>query len=244
MANITLNIDECTPITLGYGALYNWYAATDSRSIANTDWHVPTKNDWITLYYYLVNNGYGDGGSGNDIAKSIAIISYWKYCADIGTPGNNMLTNNLSKLSLRPAANRGIGGYLALTEMGNWWTSTEVDSSYGNDTYLTYDSPYFYGDGANSNFKWYGLSIILLKDSTSLTHGQVGTYIGNNGISYPTICIGTQEWLSQHLNETKYRNGDWITGFDNGVYTPISNSAWAALTTEAMCYYNDDESNG
>jgi hypothetical protein len=70
-----------------------------------------------------------------------------------------------------------------------------------------------------------GEAIRLLKDSTTLTHGQIGTYIGNDGKVYPTICIGTQEWLACNLNETKYQNGDWITGFDGGVYTPISNVA-------------------
>jgi hypothetical protein len=50
----------------------------------------------------------------------------------------------------------------------------------------------------------------LLKDSTTLSHGQTGTYIGNDGKVYNTICIGTQEWLSQDLQETKYRNGSII----------------------------------
>ena len=29
-----------------YGFLYNWYAATDSRKICPTGWHVPTDSDW------------------------------------------------------------------------------------------------------------------------------------------------------------------------------------------------------
>jgi len=36
-----------------FGRLYNWYAATDSRNIAPTGWHVPTESEWNTLIYYL-----------------------------------------------------------------------------------------------------------------------------------------------------------------------------------------------
>ena len=62
-------------------------------------------------------------------------------------------------------------------------------------------------------------------------------YTGNDGKVYPCTKVGTQVWVAMNLNETKYRNGDWIHGFDGGVYTLISNAAWTALTTEAMCYY-------
>jgi hypothetical protein len=61
---------------------------------------------------------------------------------------------------------------------------------------------------------------------------------------YPVVLIGTQYWLVSNLNETKYRTGDWITGYNNGIYTPISNGDWAAKTTEAMCYYGDNETYG
>jgi uncharacterized protein (TIGR02145 family) len=33
----------------GIGALYNWYAATDSRNVAPLGWHVPTSAEWNTL---------------------------------------------------------------------------------------------------------------------------------------------------------------------------------------------------
>ena len=75
-----------------------------------------------------------------------------------------------------------------------------------------------------------------MKTTTSLTHGQTGTYTGNDGKIYRTICIGTQEWLADNLCETKYRNGDSIPEVTD-------DSAWAALTTGAMCAYNNDWSN-
>jgi len=57
---------------------------------------------------------------------------------------------------------------------------------------------------------------------------------------YLTVCIGTQEWTVS-IAEKKYRNGDWVTGYNGGVYTPISDVAWAALTTEALSAFDDDE---
>jgi hypothetical protein len=60
---------------------------------------------------------------------------------------------------------------------------------------------------------------------------------GNDGKVYPTVKIGDQVWMAANLMETKYRNGDTISG---PTYT---NSAWAALTTEAYCIYDDDSEN-
>jgi uncharacterized protein (TIGR02145 family) len=58
-----------------YGRLYTWYAATDSRNVCPTGWHVPTDAEWTTLTNYLTNNGYGYKGSASDITKSMAATS-------------------------------------------------------------------------------------------------------------------------------------------------------------------------
>ena len=80
------------------------------------------------------------------------------------------------------------------------------------------------------------MSIRLIKDSTTLTHGQTGTYTGNDGKVYRTICIGTQEWLADNLCETLYRDGSPIPEVTD-------NATWAALTTGALCAYNNDWNN-
>jgi len=49
----------------------------------------------------------------------------------------------------------------------------------------------------------------------------------------PTIQIGTQKWMSKNLDVAFYRNGDPIPQ----VTEP---TAWAALTTGAWCYFNND----
>ena len=52
-----------------YGALYNRYTA-NSGKLCPAGWHVPADSEWTTLTDYLINNGYGYGGSGSEIAKS------------------------------------------------------------------------------------------------------------------------------------------------------------------------------
>jgi uncharacterized protein (TIGR02145 family) len=53
----------------------------------------------------------------------------------------------------------------------------------------------------------------------------------------PTIQIGTQKWMNKNLDVAFYRNGDPIPQ----VTDP---TAWAALTTGAWCYYNNDSTQG
>ncbi len=44
-----------------YGALYNWYATTDSRGLCPTSWHVPTDAEWTTLATTLGGSSVAGG---------------------------------------------------------------------------------------------------------------------------------------------------------------------------------------
>jgi hypothetical protein len=76
----------------------------------------------------------------------------------------------------------------------------------------------------------------LVRNTTLLSPGQTGTYTGNDGKTYNTICIGTQEWMSEDLTETKYRNLSNIPNVTNY-------EDWKGLTTGAYCIYNNDPLN-
>jgi uncharacterized protein (TIGR02145 family) len=52
-------------------------------------------------------------------------------------------------------------------------------------------------------------------------------------VSLPTVLIGTQQWTDKNLDVLTYRNGDLIPQ----VTDP---TAWAALTTGAWCYFNNN----
>ena len=58
-----------------------------------------------------------------------------------------------------------------------------------------------------------------------------------DGNLYTTVIIGSQEWVSENLNVSKYNDGTIIPQ----VTDP---AAWANLTTGAWCYYNNDPANG
>ena len=70
-----------------------------------------------------------------------------------------------------------------------------------------------------------------------------GLYYFNSGFwssvavptHYPSVTICNQKWMDKNLDVTTYRNGDTIPY----VTDP---TAWAALTTGAWCYYNNDPS--
>ena len=59
----------------------------------------------------------------------------------------------------------------------------------------------------------------------------------NTAIFLPTIVIGTQQWMNKNLDVAFYRNGEPIPQVTDA-------TAWAALTTGAWCYYNNDPIQG
>jgi uncharacterized protein (TIGR02145 family) len=67
--------------------------------------------------------------------------------------------------------------------------------------------------------------------STNSSISKTQTSIGKK-----SVTIGKQEWTTQNLNVTKYRNGDSIPQVTD-------DKQWANLTTGAWCYYNNDPEN-
>ena len=57
----------------------------------------------------------------------------------------------------------------------------------------------------------------------------------STAVFLPTVVIGTQQWTDKNLDVLTYRNGDVIPQVKDA-------TAWAALTTGAWCYFNNDPS--
>jgi uncharacterized protein (TIGR02145 family) len=64
----------------------------------------------------------------------------------------------------------------------------------------------------------------------NLTYGSLTDQEGN---TYKTIVIGTQEWMAENLKTSIYRNGDPIP-------TNLDSATWANTTNGAWEYYDND----
>jgi len=213
------------PLTtvIKYGYLYNWYAASEiDYLIAADGWHVPTNSDFSTLKTYL--GGYDAAGG----KLKETGTTYW---ADPNTGATNETGFNGRGAGERTEGSFGFIKNLLFLQSSDEQT---LGSFYG--MVLADDNDWATQFEGNSISKNQGYSVRLIKDSTTLSNGETGTYTGNDGKVYNTICIGTQEWLSENLAETKYRDGTSIPNVTD-------NAAWAALTTGAYCAYDNDETN-
>ena len=183
-----------------YGILYNWYAATDERSIANTGWHVPTKTEQGALMHYIDPAGVYNNNTAGGHLKEVGLTNW-------NSP--NTGATDTYGFSMKGSGLRGVlGTFTSLKSSGWLWssTSTSLANAAASICYAPFITFYTnYGAFNTDQPKIQGFSIRLIKDSTTLTHGQTGTYAGNDGKMYHTICIDTQEWLSDNLAETKYQ---------------------------------------
>jgi len=160
--------NDATTYKAIYGALYNWYTVQMGK-LCPAGWHVPTDNEWTTLTDYLTNNGYGYGGSGINIAKSLAAASGWNPYSIAGTVGNDQVSNNNSGFTALPGGDRnfdGTGTFYGIGYNGNWWSSTD-DRNNGN-TLIAWARNLYY-DGSNVfSFYYYkqiGFSVRCLRDN-------------------------------------------------------------------------------
>lgn len=201
-----------------YGYLYNWYVATDNRGVTAAGFHVPTKNDVQILIAYL-----GGNSSVADKVRSQNPL-FWNI------PGSN--TSNLGLVGSGRRIDEGL--FDKIKNSFFMWTVTTTGEgdwnwviSYSNISILGHSSIYS---------RFVGRSIRPIKDSTTLTHGQTGIYVDPSGIIYPTICIGTQEWVACNIMTKHYRNGDAIPEVTD-------NTAWSNATTGMRCSYLNIEAN-
>ncbi len=129
-----------------YGKLYNWYAVNDSRGLAPIGYHIPSDAEWTKLTDFLGGNsvagakmksktGWTKGGNGTNSSGFS------------GLPGGYRYTN---------------GSFDAIGNYGDWWSSTEYDTSNAWDRYLDYNygdvNRYYYDDKTN------GFSVRCIKD--------------------------------------------------------------------------------
>ncbi len=148
-----------------YGRLYTWWAATDSRSIAPSGWHVPTDAEWTTLENYLIANAYNYDGTttGNKIGKSLASNTLWNAHTDTGAIGNDLTKNNGSGFTALPGGFRHYsdGAFQLIGYLYYWWSSTEYNTNRAWGRYLFYNDN---GQSRGYDTKSYGFSVRCVRD--------------------------------------------------------------------------------
>jgi uncharacterized protein (TIGR02145 family) len=102
-----------------YGALYNWFAATDSRNIAPDGWHVPTDSEW----HVLVESLGGAAVAGGKLKE--AGTTHWS--------NPNTGATNESSFTALPGGFRNYyyesgSPYHFMNTSGYFWTDSEDDS--------------------------------------------------------------------------------------------------------------------
>jgi len=126
-----------------YGALYNWWAAVDTRNVCPDGWHVPMPGDWEALV-----RGLG----GEDIAGSKL-----KYTGVDWIREDEDATNESGFTGIPSGSTEGVNlGYLA-----GYWTNAEKDGDHGYYRALVNNKSYF---KAYSHPKYFGYSIRCVKD--------------------------------------------------------------------------------
>lgn len=95
-----------------YGRLYNWYTALN---VAPPGWHLPSREEWLTLISYL-------GGVPN-AGGAMKATCGWKL-------PNTGATNSSGFFAL-PGGMQDSRSYFHYEgEQGNWWTSTDQEYAY------------------------------------------------------------------------------------------------------------------
>jgi uncharacterized protein (TIGR02145 family) len=201
-----------------FGYLYNFYAITGSTTqsiTSSNNWEVPSKTDYDILLVSVSNDSRA--------LRLVDISTYWT--------GANTNATNSSGFSGVGNGLRSSVGFAAITFNSLYSTRTPYDPL--GQWHLPLSTGAVTTSVSNGSLRTNGHPVRLVKNTTTLTPGQTGTYVGNDGKVYSTICIGTQEWMSQDLRETLYRGTSSIPNVTD-------QTTWVNLTTGAYCIYNND----
>ena len=131
-----------------YGKLYNWYAVNDPRGLAPEGFHIPSDTEWTKLIDYLGGREVA-GGKMKAIGTSL-----WN------SPNNN--ATNDSGFSGLPGASRSYDGtYGLINYHGDWWSSSEFNTTDAWFRYIHHINGLAYQNWRN---KKYGFSVRCLRD--------------------------------------------------------------------------------
>ena len=211
-----------------YGKLYNWYAVAgiyDAASAANPSlrkqlapqgWYVPSDAEWSTLINYLDPNANGGetipniaGGKMKSTGTIQAGTGFWQE--------PNTAATNESGFTGLPAGYRVSGGsFGTIFDYGNWWSSSETNTSDAWNRYLNYNGG---TAGRNNTNKANGSSVRCLKD-ISLSNISLVSGSGNKSTLYPgwTMNNGNYDYPMTTTDGINYTISNiFLTGATNQI---------------------------
>jgi len=206
-----------------YGALYNWYAATNKARLCPAGWKVPTDDEWNTLVTYLdaTNNPNGNG-----IQSTISGGKLKETGTTHWASPNSGATNVSGFTALPSGIHNSDGTYVNIYICDFWWSSTQATTStvYDRGVSNANESVYRY-----QTYKYGGISVRCLRDlslfgnltitgttticngtSTTLTANCGGTYLWSNGATTAAITVSPTVTTTYKVTVTNGSNVDSI----------------------------------
>ena len=135
-----------------YGKLYNWYAVNDSRGLAPQGYHIPSTTELNTFFSNCLGGTNIAGGKIKETGTQ-----HWI------TP--NTSATNISGFTALPGGIRGYGNTSSFGKLGSsgqWWSSTEISSTDGQNWATSYDGSW--AACQNSGIKTNGYSVRCIRD--------------------------------------------------------------------------------
>jgi len=203
-----------------YGLLYNWLICASTPTFVKPGWHVITNAEISSLISFF--------GSVADATYAMCEANslYW-------SPLDPLFTNS-AKTNVR-----GSGFILnsgsSLNERSYYWGWCQDEKSPTNGAAYKFSKNSIFSGYNLSIPKTYGMSIRLVKDSTTLAEGESGTYVGFNNRIYRTIVVNGMEILADNLAETFYSD-------KSPILQVASSSEWASLNSAACAAYQYNSS--
>jgi len=144
--------DDSLSNAAAYGKLYNWYAVNDSRGLAPTGWHVPSRNEVQILANYLGGNSLAGGKMKEQGSK------HWI--------GQNIGATNLSGFNGLPGGYIDyLGSFSGLGLIGSFWTTTSIVPGMYSNYYTLFNNSILIDIPNSPNYDiGYGLSVRCLKN--------------------------------------------------------------------------------
>jgi uncharacterized protein (TIGR02145 family) len=175
-----------------------------------------------------VGTGYGNQVSFKTNAALLPVVTL---------EGNLYSSSNVTITTVKFEMNITSDGGATVTESGICYSTQPTpklsDLVYKESKLTGISYPTIEGLTPNTKyyFRAYATNSIGTAYSGELSFTTLDGCVGNSGIEYKTVTIGTQTWLAKNLCETTFQNGDLLS------VAASSNYYWNTTTTAAAVNY-------